>query len=395
MAALVAVLCELAIALPFLVISPNTLRGVPGPLLVVIGVVASYLLGPWLGVPVTAVAVVLAVTIVGENAWAAPLVWLPVSAGAGIVGEQVRHGDELRRELIEELRRGLVGIYRDPAVGRLNVVSRYIPAVSAQRIAGDFYGAVVQPTGDVAIMVGDVAGHGPAAAALATRLRAMWRGLAIAGVSDSETVSALNETLLAEQQRIASQIPFATLCLATVAADLRSAQIVIAGHPPPILVTARGTHEDAHPAGPAIGISGDLQLGAASAGVTGRALVAGRLHRRSDRRTHVTGRPAPVRARPAAADAGRLRRPDRRGRRGRRAAVGAGCKRRRAPGRRGADHSLAALAPRRCLGRHRATGTAPLACCSITTCGLPPSGSRNTQAGMTSPRGSGRGSANS
>jgi hypothetical protein len=254
-AALVAVLCELAIALPFLVISPSTLRGVPGPLLVVIGVSASYLLGPWFGVPVTAVAVVLAVTILGQNAWAVPLVWLPVSAAAGIVGEQVRHGDELRRELIEELRRGLVGIYRDPAVGRLNVVSRYIPAVSAQRIAGDFYGAVVQPTGDVAIMVGDVAGHGPAAAALATRLRAMWRGLAIAGVSDSETVRALNDTLLAEQQRIASQIPFATLCLATVAPDLRSAQIVIAGHPPPILVTERGIHQEAQPPGPAIGIS--------------------------------------------------------------------------------------------------------------------------------------------
>ena len=182
MAALVAVLCELAIALPFLVISPNTLRGVPGPLLVGVGVAASSLLGPWFGVPVTAVAVLLAVTIIGENAWAEPLVWLPVSVGAGILGERVRHGDELRRELIEELRRGLVGLYSDPRVGPLNVVSRYIPAVSAQRIAGDFYGAVVQPTGDVAIMVGDVAGHGPAAAALATRLRAMWRGLAVAGV---------------------------------------------------------------------------------------------------------------------------------------------------------------------------------------------------------------------
>jgi hypothetical protein len=158
-AALVAVLCELAIALPFLVISPNTLRGVPGPLLVVVGISTSYLLGPWFGVPVTAVAVVLAVTILGENAWAEPLVWLPVSAVAGIVGERVRHGDELRRELIEELRRGLVGLYSDPRVGPLKVVSRYIPAVSAQRIAGDFYGAVVQPTGDVAIMVGDVAGH--------------------------------------------------------------------------------------------------------------------------------------------------------------------------------------------------------------------------------------------
>jgi serine phosphatase RsbU (regulator of sigma subunit) len=32
---------------------------------------------------------------------------------------------------------------------------------------------------------------------------------------------------------------------------------VIAGHPPPILVTDRGTHQDAHPPGPAIGISED------------------------------------------------------------------------------------------------------------------------------------------
>jgi hypothetical protein len=253
--ALVAVLCELAIALPFLVISPNTIRGVPGPLLVVVGVATSYRLGPWFGVAVTAVAVFLAVTIIGENAWAEPLVWLPVAAGAGILGERVRQGDQLRSALIEELRRGLVGLHRDPAVGQLNVISRYVPAETAQMIAGDFYGAVEQPGGDVVIMVGDVAGHGPAAAALATRLRAMWRGLAIAGVSDRETVSALNETLLAEQQRIASPIPFATLCLATVAADFRSARIVIAGHPPPVLVSDRGTHEYAHPPGPAIGIS--------------------------------------------------------------------------------------------------------------------------------------------
>jgi hypothetical protein len=254
-AALVAVLCELAIALPFLVISPNTLRGVPGPLLVVIGVATSYWLGPWFGVAVTAVAVFLGVTIVGENAWAEPLVWLPIAAGAGVVGERVRQGDQLRSALIEELRRGLVGLYRDPAVGQLNVISRYVPAETAQIIAGDFYGAVEQPGGEVVIMVGDVSGHGPAAAALATRLRAMWRGLAVASVSDSETVSALNETLLAEQQRIASPIPFATLCLATVASDLRSARIVIAGHPPPVLVTDRGTREYAHPPGPAIGIS--------------------------------------------------------------------------------------------------------------------------------------------
>ena len=46
----VVVLVELAIALPFLVISPSDVRGVPGPLLIVVGVAASYVLGPWLGV---------------------------------------------------------------------------------------------------------------------------------------------------------------------------------------------------------------------------------------------------------------------------------------------------------------------------------------------------------
>ena len=153
------------------------------------GVAAAFVLGPWEGAALTAVAVVLAVVIIGENRFAEPLVWLPVAVGVGMVGERVRRGDELRRSLLDALRQGLVSLVQDPEVGPLVVVSRYVPAEAAQVLAGDFYGEIQQPSGRVAVMVGDVAGHGPSAAAIATRLRAAWRGLASADVSAPETVS--------------------------------------------------------------------------------------------------------------------------------------------------------------------------------------------------------------
>lgn len=254
-AAGVVVLVELAIALPFLVISPSDVRGVPGPLLIVVGVAASYVLGPWLGVGVTTTAVVLAVTILGENRYAEPLVWIPAAAALGVLGDRVRREDEIRRELLDELRRGLVSLERERHLGEVDVISRYIPAETAQVLAGDFYGVVAQSNGTVVVMVGDVAGHGPASAALATRLRAMWRGLAVAEVEDVRTVEALDETLRAEQERMGSGIPFATLCITSIMPGRRQACVMLAGHPPPLLVTASGEQVLAFPPGPPIGLT--------------------------------------------------------------------------------------------------------------------------------------------
>ncbi len=248
---------QCAIALPFLVISPATLRGVPGPLLVLTGVAAGFLLGPWLGVGLTAVAVVLAVAIVGENPVAEPLVWLPVSLVVGMVGERVRRGDELRRALLESLRQGLVSLVRDPEVGSLVIVSRYVPAEREQVLAGDFYGAIQQPSGRVAVMVGDVAGHDPGAAAVATRLRATWRGLTSAEVSPQETIRVLNEMLIAERVRHSTPIMFATICLVSIDADRANASVLLAGHPPPILLGVGIAREGDVPGGPAIGVAGE------------------------------------------------------------------------------------------------------------------------------------------
>ncbi len=257
-ARIVAVVCvlviQVAIALPFLFVSPTDVRGVPGPLLIVVCLAAAFLLGPYLGVALTVVGVLLAVLVVGENPVSEPLVWIPVALVAGIVGDRVRRGDDLRRQVLDELRAGLVALSDSPDVGSLRVISRYVPAETAQVLAGDFYGVMPTPDGGVAIMVGDVAGHGPPAAAIATHLRAAWRGMAGAGVPPEGIMDMLNDRLIAEQRRPGVSVRFATVCLATIAPDNATASLVLAGHPPPVLAAVDTAWECPLDSQPAIGL---------------------------------------------------------------------------------------------------------------------------------------------
>jgi Stage II sporulation protein E (SpoIIE) len=244
---------QLAIALPFLVVSPTTVRGVPGPLLIVISMAASYLLGVRWGLPLTILGITLAVTVIGENAVAAPLVWIPASIAAGLLGDSVRRGQRLRRSLVTQLRAGLVALSKDRTVGPVTVISRYLPAEEEQLLAGDFYGVVRSADGRVELMVGDVSGHGPEAAAVATHLRAGWRALAVAGIGHAGMLQVLNDAMLSEQ-RASGGTRFATVCLASVDADLSSARVSVAGHPTPILATAAGASELLVRRGPPIGV---------------------------------------------------------------------------------------------------------------------------------------------
>jgi serine phosphatase RsbU (regulator of sigma subunit) len=221
---------------------------------VVLGVGSAFVLGPPVGLVLTIVAVILGVWIIGQSAVATPLVWLPVSILAGLAGERVRRGDELRRELLVSLRQGLESLVSDPDVPSLQVVSRYVPAERAQVLAGDFYGVIPQPGGRVAVMVGDVAGHGPGAAAVATRLRAAWRGLASADVAPQETIRVLNELLIAERIRHATPITFATMSLVSIDAEQATASVLLAGHPPPIVIGPEGAAECGVAPNPAIGV---------------------------------------------------------------------------------------------------------------------------------------------
>ncbi|MGH3140754.1 MAG: PP2C family protein-serine/threonine phosphatase, partial [Gaiellales bacterium] len=195
----------------------------------------------------------LGVGILDENPIGEPLVWIPAAIGAGIVGERVRRGDRLRRELLDELRASLVALPGMPTVGSVHIASRYVPAEGAQVLAADFFGVLDVPGGAISALVGDVAGHGPASAAAATRLRAAWRGLALAGVGLPETMRSMNAILTAERVAF-DQVQFATVCLVMIEKGMSTAQVVLGGHPPPVLLAQGRAREVAVRAGPPIGV---------------------------------------------------------------------------------------------------------------------------------------------
>lgn len=258
MVVLTAVVLELAVAVPFLVISPARLRGVPGPLLIVICISGAFLTGPRLGALLAVLGVSLGVGILDEHPIGEPLVWIPAAVVAGLIGDRVRRGDQLRRALLDELRRSLVALPGMPAAATVQIASKYVPAEGAQVLAADFYGILDVADGAISVLIGDVAGHGPASAAAATRLRAAWRGLTLAGVKLPETLRAMNGILTAERVAFA-QVQFATVCLALIEPDMSSVCIVSAGHPRPILLAGGRAAELAVPAGPPIGVDAASQ----------------------------------------------------------------------------------------------------------------------------------------
>jgi stage II sporulation SpoE-like protein len=250
---LAAAILEAAVAAPFLVISPSRLRGVPGPLLIVVCIAAAFLVGPRLGALLAILGVSLGVGILDEHPIGEPLVWIPAAVIAGLLGDRVRRGDQLRRALLDELRRSLVALPGMPAAATVHIAAKYVPAEGAQVLAADFYGILDVADSAISVLIGDVAGHGPASAAAATRLRAAWRGLTLAGVGLRDTLRAMNAILTAERVAF-EQVQFATVCLALIEPDMSSVRIVSAGHPRPILLGNGRAFELEVPAGPPIGV---------------------------------------------------------------------------------------------------------------------------------------------
>jgi serine phosphatase RsbU (regulator of sigma subunit) len=139
-----------------------------------------------------------------------------------------------------------------PTVTRpaIRVATRYRAGEQRMLLGGDFIDAVERADGSLAAIIGDVAGHGPSAAALGATLRAAWRGLALARVPLVEVVAALDELLRRERPEDAL---FATVCALQVDPGGNACELVCAGHPPPILVDGHGPEELAAPVNPPLG----------------------------------------------------------------------------------------------------------------------------------------------
>jgi serine phosphatase RsbU (regulator of sigma subunit) len=149
------------------------------------------------------------------------------------------YAEQLHAAENARLERGLLArpIVADPRVG---VATAHRPGRARTLLGGDFFDAVEVADGTLHVLIGDVSGHDPDAAALGVCLRVAWRTLILGGRDATGVLSTLEQVLVHE--RVADEI-FATACMLSVAPDRRSAELRLAGHPVPILVAGSGVHE--------------------------------------------------------------------------------------------------------------------------------------------------------
>jgi len=135
------------------------------------------------------------------------------------------------RHIAETLQRSLLPD-RLPEIPGLRVAARYLPAGPEAEIGGDWYDVLALPTGEVALVMGDVAGRGVRAAATMGQLRNAVRAYALEGHPPALIVERLNALLHADEM---------ATCL-YVTLDLASGRVrfVNAGHVPPLVVAPEG-----------------------------------------------------------------------------------------------------------------------------------------------------------
>jgi PAS domain S-box-containing protein len=231
----------------------------------ILGVLAIAIVDVWAGQLVALVGGICFVVIVAyavppePSLYAIPLiaVWL-VSAlvvGAGVRGlrRQAQRGVGEAVALHRELVGSLVPAPRLRRVD-VSVATLYRPGEQRLELGGDFYAAAERDDSGLALLVGDVSGHGPEAAALAAMLRAGWEALVEAGLSPQARLRSLNHLLLAHARY---EEFFATVCSVVINPDLSEATITLAGHPPPILMADGGEMDFNIRTGVPLGVSED------------------------------------------------------------------------------------------------------------------------------------------
>ena len=136
----------------------------------------------------------------------------------------------------------------------LEIGASYRPTGATRQVGGDWYDAMALPGQRAYLAVGDVVGHGLAAAEDMTQLRNAGRTLAIVGY---QPASILEE--LARVTDWATSGKFATVAAAIIEPDVSLVTYATAGHPPILIRRAKtGTVEIPPPAeGPALCLPSD------------------------------------------------------------------------------------------------------------------------------------------
>ncbi|HWG26214.1 SpoIIE family protein phosphatase [Actinospica sp.] len=117
-----------------------------------------------------------------------------------------------------------------------DIAHRYLPSSVVSEVGGDWFDVVPLSCGRVALVVGDVMGHGIRAAATMGQLRTVARTLATLDMDPEQVLTRLDEVAASS-----GDDQFATCVCAVYDPVERSGVIASAGHLPPVTVAPDGT----------------------------------------------------------------------------------------------------------------------------------------------------------
>lgn len=125
-----------------------------------------------------------------------------------------------------------------PDIPGMELAGIYLPVGEGVEVGGDYYDAFQPAPGEWAVLIGDVCGKGPEAAALTGLVRHSVRAVALFERCPSRVLAHVNRLLL-EQTGAES---FSTMCYASVRPQEDGARLTlaVAGHPLPYLVGPEG-----------------------------------------------------------------------------------------------------------------------------------------------------------
>ncbi|WP_159001329.1 SpoIIE family protein phosphatase, partial [Streptomyces sp. SBT349] len=155
---------------------------------------------------------------------------------------------------------------RLPDLAAVDVATRYLPADSTAGVGGDWFDVIQLSGARVALVVGDVVGHGLYASATMGRLRSAVRTLADIDLAPDELLTHLDDVVIRlgseteqteEEQDVPGGAVGATCLYAVYDPVSRTCVMARAGHPAPVLVRPDGRAELLEaPAGPPLGLGG-------------------------------------------------------------------------------------------------------------------------------------------
>jgi CHASE3 domain sensor protein len=145
-----------------------------------------------------------------------------------------------------------------PGIPSCEVAIRFAPAGAGELVGGDFYDVFAVGADRWAVVIGDVCGKGPQAAAVTAMARWTLRSFAGVAHSPADVLRRLNGAML--RQDLEGR--FITLAYALLDVGDGEARVAIAcaGHPPAILVSSSGEPERVEASGDLLGVWPDIRL---------------------------------------------------------------------------------------------------------------------------------------